>query len=150
MKKRPSTIYILILLWLTLSVMFIIWGVFSLTVVVEVPRWLSLKTLQPQVYFGYLISTIFWFVFSSIFLIFAYGTFRGEHWTWTTGLIFSTIFLAVFGLMLAAFIVTAITFLDWFSVAGLITVVLSLLADLCIVYLLTRPIDKNYFEIEGD
>jgi len=147
MKKRPASIYILILLWLTLSTMFILWGVFSLSVVIEVPRWLSLGTLRPQVYFGYLISTIIWFVFSSLFLIFAYGTFRGDSWTWTTGLIVSTIFLAVFGLMLAAFIITAITFLDWFSVQGLITVILSLLADLGIVYFLTRPIDKMYFEI---
>ena len=147
MKKRPISIYILILLWLTLSIMFILWGIFSLSVYLEVPGWLSLRTLQPQVYFGYLISTIIWFVFSSLFLIFAYGTFIGDSWTWTTGLIFSTIFLAVFGLMLVAFIITAITFLDWFSVQGLITVVLSLLADLGIVYFLTRPIDKMYFEI---
>ena len=147
MKKRPLTIYILILLWLTLSIMFVLWGIFSLSVVIEVPGWSSLRTLQPQLYFAYLIATIIWFVFSSIFLIFAYGTFRGDSWTWSTGLIFSTIFLAVFGLMLASFIVTAIIFLDWFSVSGLITVVLSLLADLGIVYFLTRPIDKDYFEV---
>ncbi len=147
MKKRPLTIYILILLWLTLSIMFVLWGIFSLSVVIEVPGWISLRTLQPQLYFGYLISTIIWFVFSSMFLIFAYGTFRGDSWTWSTGLIFSTIFLAVFSLMLAAFIVTALAFLDWFSVSGLITVVLSLLADLGIVYFLTRPVDKEYFEV---
>ena len=147
MKKRPLTIYILILLWLILSIMFVLWGIFSLSVVIEVPGWISLRTLQPQVYFGYLISTIIWFVFSSMFLIFAYGTFRGDSWTWSTGLIFSTIFLAVFSLMLAAFIVTALAFLDWFSVSGLITVVLSLLADLGIVYFLTRPVDKVYFEV---
>lgn len=146
MKKRPLTIYILILLWLTLSIMFVLWGIFSLSVVIEVPGWSSLKTLQPQLYFAYLIATIIWFVFSSIFIIFAYGAFRGDSWTWSTGLIISTIFLAVFGLMLASFIVTAIIFLDWFSVTGLITVVLSLLADLGIVYFLTRPIDKDYFE----
>ena len=108
MKKRPASIYILILLWLTLSIMFILWGIFSLSVVIEVPKWESLNTLQPQLYFAYLISTIIWFVFSSLFLIFAYGTFKGDSWTWTTGLILSTIFLAVFGLMLASFIVTAI------------------------------------------
>ncbi len=147
MKKRPLTIYILILLWLTLSIMFILWGVFSLSIVLVIPEWVSLTTLQPQLYFGYLISTIIWFVFSSMFLIFAYGTFRGDSWTWSTGLIFSTIFLAVFSLMLAAFIVTALAFLDWFSVSGLITVVLSLLTDLGIVYFLTRPIDKEYFEV---
>ncbi|MCK4364574.1 MAG: hypothetical protein KAW45_00830 [Thermoplasmatales archaeon] len=147
MKKRPLTIYILILLWLTLSIMFILWGVFSLSIVLVIPEWVSLTTLQPQLYFGYLISTIIWFVFSSMFLIFAYGTFRGDSWTWSTGLIFSTIFLAVFSLMLAAFIVTAITFLDWFSVSGLITAVISLLTDLGIVYFLTRPIDKEYFEV---
>ena len=48
MKKRPMTIYILILLWLTLSAMFILWGVFSLFTVVEVPEWITLKSLQPQ------------------------------------------------------------------------------------------------------
>lgn len=147
MKKRPLTIYILILLWLTLSTMFILWGVYSLSVVLVIPKWVSLTTLQPQLYFAYLIATIIWFVFSSLFLIFAYGTFRGDSWTWSTGLIISTIFLAVFGLMLGSFIVTAITFLDSFTVQALITVVLSLLADLGIVYFLTRPIDKMYFEI---
>jgi hypothetical protein len=51
----------------------------------------------------------------------------------------------VFGLMLAAFIVNAIRFLDWFSVYGLISVILSFLTDIGIIIYLTRPITKIYF-----
>ena len=91
-------------------------------------------------------STIVWFVFSSLFVIFAYGTFRGDHWVWTTGVIFTTIFLAVFGLMLAAFMITAFNYPNIFSVTGLITTILSFLIDIGIVFFLTRPDAKVYFE----
>jgi hypothetical protein len=47
--------------------------------------------------------------------------------------------------MLGAFIVNAIRFLDWFSVYGLITVVLSFITDIGIVVYLTRPATKLYF-----
>ena len=148
MNEKSKNIYILILLWLALSVIFVMWGGFSLVIVLQIPSWLKLGSLLPQLHFGYLISTIVWFVFSSLFILFAYGTLRGDSWVWTTGIIISTIFLAIFGLMLAAFMVNAVMFLDWFSVAGLVTVVLSFIIDLSVVFYLTRPATKIYFEIK--
>jgi len=148
MSDKPSIIYILILLWLALSAIFVMWGGYSLAIVLQIPSWEQwLEDLLPQLHFGYLISTIVWFVFSALFLLFAYGTFKGESWVWTTGVILSTIFLAIFGLMLAAFMVNAIKFLDWFSVLGLVTVVLSFIIDIGIVFYLTRPPIKLYFEV---
>jgi len=115
MVERSKNIYILVLLWLALSAIFVMWGGYSLIIVLLIPRWEQwLVELTPQVHFGFLISTIVWFVFSSLFLLFAYGTFKREHWVWTSGLIISTIFLVVFGLMLGAFMVNAAMFLDWF------------------------------------
>jgi len=122
------------------------WGSFSLIIVTQIPNWENLGLLKPQLFFGFLIATIVWFVFSTLFIIFAYATFRGDLWAWTTGVIISTIFLVVFGIMLAAFMINAILFLDWFSVFGLITVSLSFLIDLGIVFHLTRPVVKLYFE----
>ena len=146
MSERPRVIYILILLWLSLSVIFVNWGSYSLSVILQIPNWGGLGDLPPVLNFGYLISAIVWFVFASVFILFAYGTFKKELWVWTTGLILSTIFLAIFGLMLAAFMVNAIMFLDLFSVTGLVTVVLSFIIDLGIVFYLTRPAIKLFFE----
>ncbi len=145
MSERPRTIYFLVLLWLGLSGIFVLWGIYSLIIMIQIPEWTELGALIYPVHFGYLISTIVWFVFSSLFIIFSYATFRADTWAWTTGIIISTIFLIIFGLMLAAFMVNAILFLDWFSVAGLITVVLSFLTDIGIVIYLTRPVTKLYF-----
>lgn len=147
MTKRPLNIYILILLWLTLGVIFVFWGGFSLAVVIQVPNWTELGVLVPQLHFGYLISTIVWLVFSALLIIFAYGTYKKDSWVWTTGIIISTIFLAIFSLMLASFMVNAILFLDIFSITGLVTVVISFIIDLGIVFFITRPATKLYFEV---
>lgn len=146
MSERPKIVYILILLWIALSVIFVAWGIFSLIIVIQIPSWQEIRPVIPQLHFGYLISTIVWFVFSSLFVVFSYATFRRDSWAWTTGIIISTIFLAIFGLMLAAFMINAIMFLDWFSIAGLITVVLSFIIDLGIIFYLTRAPIKLYFE----
>jgi hypothetical protein len=146
MNERPKIAYILILLWIALSVIFVMWGVFSLIIVIQIPTWEEIRPVIPQLHFGYLISTIVWFVFSSLFILFSYATFRKDRWVWTTGVIISTIFLVIFSLMLAAFMINAIMFRDWFSIVGLITVVLSLNIDLGIIFYLTRPPIKLYFE----
>lgn len=150
MDKRPRGAYGLVLLWIALSGIFLLWGAYSLDLVLMVPGWRNEGTVAvivPILHFGYLLSTIVWFVFSALFIIFAYATFRKESWAWTTGIIISTIFLIIFGLMLTAFMVNAVMFFDWFSVYGLVTVVLSFFADLGIIFLLTRPFAKKYFEV---
>ena len=148
MSKRPRSIYILILLWLALATLFTFWAGHTVSVILQVPSWeASLGTYVVSVInFGYLMASIAWFVFSAIFIIFAYGTFKKETWVWTTGIIISTIFLAIFALMIASFMVNAILYLNVFSVLGLVTVVLALIIDLGIIFYLTRPKTKIYFD----
>ena len=146
MFEKPKLVYTLVLLWIALSAIFVIWGGYSLTIVIDLPNWSLNEILISILYFGYTLSTIIWFVFSSLFIIFAYGTFRGESWVWTTGVILTTIFLAVFGLMLASFMVTAVVCPNIFSLMGLETTILAFLIDLGIVFHLTRPVVKIYFE----
>jgi len=149
MSERPGAIYMLTLLWIALCGIFIMWGQFSLDFVIQIPSWENyLEDLMPMLHFGYLISTIVWFVFAAIFIFFAYATFKRIHWIWTSGIILTTIFLAIFGLMLAAFMINALMFRDLFSVLGLVTVVCSFLIDIAIVFFLTRPVTKLYFQKE--
>lgn len=148
MSKRPRSIYILILLWLALATLFTFWAGYTVLAIIQLPFWeASLgKYIVSVINFGYLMAAIAWFVFSAIFTIFAYGTFKKETWVWTTGIIITTIFLAIFALMIASFMVNAIIYLNVFSVLGLVTVVLALLIDLGIIFYLTRPATKIYFD----
>ena len=148
MSEKPRLVYTLILLCIGVSVIFSIWGGYSLILVLKIPSWegeLGIVLTAP-LHFGYLTSTIVWFVFSAVFVIFAYGTLRGDSWVWSTGLIITTIFLVVLGLMLVSLMINSILFLDLFSVSGLVTVVLAFIGDIAIVYYLTRPAAKIYFE----
>jgi len=148
MVTRPRSIYMLILLCIAVSVIFCFWGGYSLLVLLQIPRWESSVDLVliPLLFFGYLTATIVWFSFSAVFVIFAYGSLRGDSWIWSTGLIITTIFLVVLGIMMGSLMVNSILFLDLFSVSGLITTILAFIADLAIVYYLTRPAAKIYFE----
>jgi len=145
---KPRSIYILILLWLLLCTIFFAWGTYSLLLLLDVTSWQDKlpAVLVAMLYFGFLLSTIVWFVFSFLFIIFAYGSFLGKEWVWTTGIIITTIWLAVFALMMASFMLTAWFIPDRFSIGGLSTVVLSMLIDLGIVFYLTRPIVKIHFQ----
>ncbi len=148
MVTRPRSIYILILLCIAISIIFSFWGGYSVLVLVKIPGWQipDAHYFIPLLFFGYLTSTIVWFSFSAIFVIFAYGTLRRDSWVWSTGLIITTIFLVVLGIMMGSLMVNSILFLDVFSVAGLVTTILAFIADLGIVYYLTRPAAKIYFE----
>jgi len=145
--KRPKTIYMIILLWLVLSVIFVLLGLYSIAYLIDIPNWKINDDLIPVLHFGYLMSAIVWPVFSAVFIIISYGTFKKDGWVWSTSLIFSTIFLAIFALLLASFIINALRFYDPFSVLGLIIIVISFMTDLGLVFYLTRPITKQYFEI---
>jgi hypothetical protein len=151
MNEKPRSVYVLIVLWLLLSVIFIAWTSFSLSLVLSIPSWESeIPSLSPMLYFGSLVSTITWMVFALLFFVFSYGTFKGKSWVWTTGIIFSTIFIVIFGLMLASFMVTTILFPSFFTILGLETVVLSFIIDLGIIYYLTRPAVKVHFNLSED
>lgn len=152
MNKRPNFVYILIILWLLLSAIFIAWASYSIDFVLNIPGWETtrLTEIYPILYFGNLISMISWLVFASLFFLFSYGTLKGKSWVWTAGIIISTIFIVIFGLMLASFMVTVILFQGFFTIAGLNSVIISFLIDLGVIYCLTRPIVKIYFKINLD
>ena len=148
LSKRPRSIYILVLLWLALATLFTFWAGYAVSIIIQLPDWVEdlTKPIVSVLNFGYLMAAIAWFVFSAIFTIFAYGTFKKETWVWTTGIIISTIFLAIFALMIASFMVNSLLYLNVFSVLGLVTVVLALIIDLGIIFYLTRPVTKIYFD----
>lgn len=152
MNEKPISVYVLIVLWLLLSAIFIAWTSFSLSLVLSIPSWkyASLEVLYPMLYFGSLVSMITWFVFALLFFIFSYGTFKGKSWIWTAGIIISTIFIVIFGLMLGSFMITTILFPGFFTILGLETVILSFIIDLGIIYYLTRPAVKVHFKIGED
>jgi hypothetical protein len=147
MNKRPRFVYILILSWLILSFIFIVWGYLSLVLVLGIPGWEpEIPALYPLLYFANLLSTITWLVFALLFFSFSFGAFKGYGWAWTAGIITYTIFIVIFGLMLTSFMVTAILFPGFFSIAGLESVIVAFLIDLGIVYCLTRLTVKTYFK----
>ncbi len=159
LSKKPKIIFLLIGLWLLLAGLFIAWGTFSLGYVVQlpggiepIPIWEKSKfsVLYPMLYFGTLLSTVTWFVFASVFVFFSYGTFKRKKSTWSAGIIFSTIFIAIIGLMLASLMATALVFLNYFSLLGLITAIIAFLIDLALVFCLTRSTTKVYFEEKKD
>lgn len=154
---KPKTIYIIVLLWGVLAGIILLWGIYSFVTLMDIPTWSSeppsdfqkaFDSILPILHFGYLLSTIVFTVFSFVFIIIAYGTLKKDHWVWTTGLIISTIFLVIFGLMLAGFIINVLIFKDDFSIIGVVSVILTFITDLGIVFHLTRPVTKKYFETE--
>ena len=151
MNERSKFLYVLVSLWPLLSLIFIAWGAYSLIFVLDIPSWVpppgleGLDVVYQMLYFGTLVSAITWFVFACLFFVLSYLSLKAKSWAWTTGLIISTLFIIILGLMLGAFMITAISFLDFFPVFGLITVVIAFLIDLGIVYCLTRPQIKIYF-----
>ena len=148
MSKKPRSIYILTLLWLALAALFTLWAGYAVSIMIQIPGWEDdlTRPIVSVLNFGYLMAAIAWFVFSAIFTIFAYGTLKKETWVWTTGIIISTIYLAIFALMIASFMVNSIIYRTVFSVLGLVTVVLALVIDLGIIFYLTRPKTKIYFD----
>ena len=153
MFKKPNTIVTLVLLWLVLAAIFFVWGGYSLSIVLDIPSWFvdygsEFRILTPILHFGYLLSTIIWLQFSVVFVIFSYGTLKKDHKIWTTGLIVSTIFLVILGLMIASFMVNLALFQDIFSIWGIITSIIAFMTDLGIIFFITRPMTKIYFELE--
>jgi len=152
MLKRPRSCYILTILWLLLSLIFINWGWYSISYVLIIPTWPIgiARSLYPLLLFGTTLSSIVWIVFACLFLLFSYGTFIGKKWVWTIGVILSSLFLIIFGLMLGSFMVTAIVFPGFFSIAGLNSVVVAFILDLGVIYFITRPDIKFYFKINNN
>ena len=155
--KKNKTVIFLILLWITLAVLFLIWGVNAFITLIDIPNWPAefveyplvqeqFDKIVPILNLGYLTSACIGLVFSFVFVIIAYGIYKKDNWVWSTGLIFSTIFLTIFGFLLASFMINAVIFKDEFSIIGLIIVIIAFLTDLGVIFLHTRPETKLYFE----
>jgi len=154
LKERPKTIIGLILLWISLCSLFLLWGAYTLTVLINMAvKWtypVGSEGLAPILHFGFILTTIVWFLFSFVFISIAIGTLKAHDWVWTTGLILSTFFLAIFALMLGSFIIIFIIYSDFitfFVQYGLITTILAFITDLGIIFFLTRPATKFYFHM---
>jgi hypothetical protein len=155
--KKNKTVIFLILLWITLAGLFFIWGVNAFITLIDIPNWPAefveyplvqeqFDKIVPILNLGYLTSACIGLVFSFVFVIIAYGIYKKDNWVWSTGLIFSTIFLTIFGFLLASFMINAVIFKDEFSIIGLIIVIIAFLTDLGVIFLHTRPATKLYFE----
>jgi hypothetical protein len=151
-------VYVLIILWVALAGIFLIWGINSFIVLIDIPTWSDefvftpleqeiFNTIIPVLHIGYLTSTIIAFVFAFVYVIVAYGIFKKDTWVWSAGLIFSTIFLAIFGLLLSSFMINTIIFRDEFSIIGLMIVIIAFITNLGIVFFHTRPNTKIYFGV---
>lgn len=146
MAEKPKMLYLLIALWVIFSLIFISMGYYSLDLALDaLTQSHSDETFfLPMLFFATFFLTIVMFVFGSIFLIFAYETFKIKKWVWNAGIIISTIFIVIFSFMLAALMITALIFMDSFSILTLITVMIAFLVDLGIVFSITRPSVKEY------
>ncbi len=147
MRKRPFILYLLILLWLIFSSIFIVFGILSFDMVLNVLEWSVTQPsfYDPIVFFSYLMFAISMLVFGVIFIIFSYETYKGRKWVWNAGIIFSTIFLVIFGFLMISLMVTAMIFMDTrFSLPTLIAVMIAFLTDLGIIFFITRPNVKTF------
>jgi len=100
-----------------------------------------------MIFFMTFTETITLLVFGCIFTVFAYETYRCKSWVWNAGIIISTIFIVIFSFLLASLMLTALLFPNnEFSIPALITIMLTFLVDLGIIFLLTRPSVKLYFK----
>lgn len=147
MPKKPFVLHLLVLLWLIFSSIFLIFAYYSFEMVLNVLEWsvTNPSFYDPMVFFSYLMFAISMLVFGVIFIIFAYETYKGRKWVWNAGIIFSTIFLVIFGFLMMSLMITALVFMDTrFSIPMLIAVMVAFLTDLGIIFFVTRPQIKAY------
>jgi hypothetical protein len=150
MTDKPKYLNWLILLWLLFAAIFFYLGYFSLTLALWIfsaeytalglPSWTT-----SMLFFWSFMATITLLVFGGIFVLFSYETYRLRTWVWNAGVIISTIFIVIFSFLLASLMITALLFKNEFAVQTLITIMLTFLVDLGIVFLITRPSIKAIF-----
>ena len=151
MLNKPRYIILLVILWAIFGVIFVTLGLLSLNTTIAVfSEYESYKIQEDwaisMIFFMTFTETTTLLVFGSIFLIFSYETYKVKSWVWNAGLIISTIFLVIFSFLLASLMITTLIFLNEVTVSALINIMLTFLVDLGIIFLLTRPSIKMYFE----
>ncbi|MBN2065763.1 MAG: hypothetical protein JW771_03025 [Candidatus Thermoplasmatota archaeon] len=146
--EKPRLIYVLSLLLLTVGVLFLRLGIFSIEILLDMSNWYS-KVPVSLIYilhFWYLVSAIASIVLASSFFVLLYATIKRYHWARNAGIVLSTLYLIVFGMLLAALMVNSVIFHDEFSIASLVTIIVAFFLDFGIVFLLTRPAVRLYFQ----
>ncbi len=151
MSDKPRYLFPLVLLWIVLGLIFIILGLFSLNLTIWIfsPEYTSYGIIDwatSMIFFMTFTETTTLLVFGSLFLIFSYETYKGKSWVWNAGVIISTIFLVIFSFLLASLMISTLLFPNDFTVPALIEGMITVLVDLGIIFLLTRPSIKIYFE----
>jgi len=149
--KKPRYLIPLVILWAILGTIFILLGLLSLNLTIwifstEYSNYEILEWATSMIFFMTFTETTTLLVFGSIFIIFSYETYKIKSWVWNAGLIISTIFLVIFSFLLASLMLTTLIFPDEYTVTALIEVMLAFLVDLGIIFFLTRPNIKIYFE----
>ncbi len=145
---KTRLIYLLSLLWLVVGALFLRLGIFSIMVLVDMPTWYS-KVPTSLIYilhFWYLVSTIANVVIAGTFFVLSYATIKRYPWARNTGIVISTLCLIILGVLIVALMANSVIFLDDFSVLGLVTIIITFFLDFGIVYLLTRPAIRLYFQ----
>ena len=137
---KPNLIYLGSLAWIIFGIEFLVIGFFSMDMVQFILSPESgYSDWYPMIFFGYFLILTTLFVFGVIFVIFGVEFLRGKSWAWSAGVLISTIFLVIFGFMLGSLMITALLFMDPFSIPTLVLMMITLLIDLGVLFLTTRP-----------
>lgn len=152
MNQKPKIIYILIILWIVISVLFI--GIAIKRTLDHLDYLDSISAFETVPFpitaittFSYILYTILSTIIIALSFILAYGTFIKKSWSWLIGIILSS-FLAFFAFTAIHLIGSGVimenldqTFNNFESVAY----ILMLFFVPCLMVLLTRPGVKTYF-----
>lgn len=151
MFKKPTYLISLVIMWAIFGIIFIVMGLLSLNLTIWIfsPEYANYNITDwatSMIFFMTFTETTTLMAFGSLFLIFSYETYKVKSWVWSAGLIISTIFLVIFSFLLASLMITTLIFPNDFTVPALIETMVTFLTDLGIIFLLTRPSIKLYFE----
>jgi hypothetical protein len=147
--KKPDKFYFLILFYLFLISITSAWTWYAYTMFTGISGWKYSDEIVDFIafnYFVFLFGFLIWAGITILLIILLYGLIRNYRWAWTTSLIIATLGLVLFPIILIAIMTTLLKYQSAFSSLGIITITIALLLDICVVYILTRPVLKQYFE----
>lgn len=147
--KKPDKFYFLILFYLFSFSITSTWTWYAYTMFTGISGWKYSDEIVDFIafnYFVFLFGFLIWAGITILLIILLYGLIRNYRWAWTTSLIIATLGLVLFPIILIAIMTTLLKYQSAFSSLGIITITIALLLDICVVYILTRPVLKQYFE----
>jgi hypothetical protein len=160
MEKKPAFVYILIGLWATIGVFFIIMLVVHTTYYLDAIASYNRFSLGPSDYVGYMTFMLIIQIILYLFIvicsyIITYGTFVKKSWSWLLGIILSS--------FLGFYIFQGIQSIGLFIIMGnfgqvfsnlytgfqVILFILLMFFIPIILFIMTRPYVRNYFIISS-